>query len=138
MADNRHKLRCAGGKFQKLNNSNGRKRRKCNSNIVIEHNYATCNNSSEESAPKLGKSVSKDGWREGRRIAEFGVLLEQLKYCQYCRLGPVPLTFYNVVGELQKGLGGCAAKTTTVGKSTAYPMARHTGKNLGKGCHALL
>jgi len=78
MADNRHKLRCAGGKFQKLNNSNGRKRRKCNSNIVIEHNYATCNNSSEESAPKLGKSVSKDGWREGRRVWCFAGTVEIL------------------------------------------------------------
>ena len=52
------------------------------------------------------KNVDKSGWRVGRRVVEIGLLLEQLRYCCKCRLGPVPLTCDNVLGELKKGLGG--------------------------------
>ncbi|WAR24663.1 hypothetical protein MAR_038332, partial [Mya arenaria] len=54
----------------------------------------------------LPQNVDRSGWRIGRRIVEVGFLLEQLQYYCECRLGPVPLTFDNVVGELKKGLGG--------------------------------
>ena len=33
-------------------------------------------------------------------------LLGNLTFCSLCKLGPVPLTAYNVVGELQKELCG--------------------------------
>lgn len=46
------------------------------------------------------------GCREGRRVMELSVLLESLRVCQQCKLGPVPLTVYNVLGERKKGLGG--------------------------------
>ena len=42
----------------------------------------------------------------GRRIVDFGVLLSALSSCKFCKLGPIPLTFYSVFGELKKGLGG--------------------------------
>ena len=37
---------------------------------------------------------------------EWDVLLENLRFCKECGLGPVPLTHSSVKGELQKGLGG--------------------------------
>jgi len=33
-------------------------------------------------------------------------LLEGLRFCVQCKLGPIPLTFFNIVGELRKGLSG--------------------------------
>ena len=73
-------------------------------NILIEHNYwnifncdgddcvnTRCNADGHINLPK---HVDKSRWRVGRR------------YCCKCRLGPVPLTFDNVLGELKKGLGG--------------------------------
>ena len=46
--------------------------------------------------------MDKQGWKDGRKIVEFGVL----RHCQKCKLDLVPLTYDNVVGELKKGLGG--------------------------------
>lgn len=83
--------------------------------IIEDHNYANtglCNAESCESVEsqsdfhqkiKLGSNVSREGWRDGRRIVELVLLLENLKYCQSCKLGLVPLAYYNIVGELQKG-----------------------------------
>ena len=45
-----------------------------------------------------------DGWKFGRRAVELDVLLSSLKYCRACWSGPVPLTCYNVVGEMKQGL----------------------------------
>ena len=85
--------------------------------IKLDHNYTNtsvclgneCNSAScfgdIHIKNKLGKGIG-DGWREGRRLIELGVLVKNLQYCQSCKLGPVPLTVYNVVGELQKGLSG--------------------------------
>ena len=42
----------------------------------------------------------------GRRLVEWEVLLENLRHCKNCRLGPVPLTINSIKGELQKGLSG--------------------------------
>ena len=55
---------------------------------------------------KFDKYTTPNGWKEGRRIVEFDVLLSNLKTCQKCRLGHVQLTYYNVIGETQKGLRG--------------------------------
>ena len=49
------------------------------------------------------KNVSADGWRSGRRIIELQVRLSSLKYCQGGRLGPVPLTYYNIIEEMSCG-----------------------------------
>lgn len=54
----------------------------------------------------MGKHVDREGWKEGRRLVEFFVLLSSLKTCTFCRLGPVPLTVYSIIGEMKKGLGG--------------------------------
>ncbi|XP_021370034.1 uncharacterized protein LOC110461074 [Mizuhopecten yessoensis] len=55
---------------------------------------------------KLGKHPELSGWKDGRRIVEFDVLLSNLSSCKSCRLGPIPLTSLNIVGELRKGLSG--------------------------------
>lgn len=47
-----------------------------------------------------------DGWRRGHWIIELGVLLDSLKFCKQCKLGPLPLTSYSLVDELKRGLGG--------------------------------
>lgn len=33
-------------------------------------------------------------------------MLNKLQYGQFCNLCPIPLTIYNIVGELQNGLSG--------------------------------
>lgn len=55
---------------------------------------------------RLGKYAERESLREGRRIVEFGVLLNSLKNCKSCKLGPKPLAYLNIVRELRKGLGG--------------------------------
>ncbi|XP_056009475.1 uncharacterized protein LOC130051527 [Ostrea edulis] len=65
----------------------------------------TLGSSSEEDIP-LGKYATREGWKEGQRIIEFGTLVEALESCRQCRLGPLSLSASNIVGELQKGLGG--------------------------------
>ena len=91
-------------------------------NIEIEHNYVSghiCNSNmcDSNSGPcqhpaypsnyyGLGKSVKREGWKKGRRVIEFGILLRNLLTCKFCMLGPIPLTYHNIVGELQQGLGG--------------------------------
>ena len=103
--------RDACGKFAKSKRGH-RKARK--SRIVIEHNYTTGSDKKDDDAIgintpadlDLPTSVDKNGRKEGRRVVEFGVLLSKLRYCQKCRLGPVPLSYDNVIGELKKGLGG--------------------------------
>ncbi len=72
-------------------------------NIVIDHNYCGfLNNASNEGLP-----IKKyNSWREGRRIMELGVLLDNLRFCSNCDLGPVLLLPDTIVGEKQMGLGG--------------------------------
>jgi len=95
-----------------------RKSGKKSSNIIVEHNYADilsickCRTPKEtctQNCPVFSHRKQTNGFLEswhGRRVIELDVLLKNLQYCQHCRLGPVPLTYDNVVGELQKGLGG--------------------------------
>ena len=76
--------------------------------IEYDHNYS-CDSrvlESETVHPKLHGLSKSDSWKQGRRVIEFDVLLSSLKYCQRCLLGPVPLTFFNGIGEMKKGLGG--------------------------------
>ncbi|WAR11343.1 hypothetical protein MAR_025523, partial [Mya arenaria] len=84
--------------------------------VLFEHNYTNTFNCDAGDCIKslcnadghidLPQNVDRNGWRIGRRLVEDGFLLEQLQCCCECRLGPVPLTFDNVVGELKKKLGG--------------------------------
>lgn len=112
MASHSLQTRDNRGRFVK-NNASRNKRRK--SNIQIEHNYCVgsvcegqgCVDSQCGLHDRLNsKNISAEGWKYGRRVVELDVLLSSLKYCSSCRLGPVPLTFYNIVGEMKKGLGG--------------------------------
>ncbi|XP_053400079.1 uncharacterized protein LOC123542175 isoform X3 [Mercenaria mercenaria] len=107
------KYRDERGRYRKFGEK--KRRNEVSKRIIIEHNYTNtglCNGSDCTATNcsnfhfELGASVSRDGWREGRRLIELDILLNNLKYCRSCKLGPVPLTAYNVVGELQKGLGG--------------------------------
>jgi hypothetical protein len=86
----------------------------------------------------LGKNVDPVGWQEGRRIVEFSVLLSSLKSCKFCRLGPVPLTFDNVVGELKKGLSGflyVKCVNPECGKVNIAPYGKtHRVKKKGMPC----
>jgi hypothetical protein len=84
--------------------------------VNVEHNYVSghqcpgdsCTNKKcplyNNDFPSLGKNVNRD-WR-GRRVMELPVLLEGLKTCTSCRLGPIPLYTENIVGERRRGLGG--------------------------------
>lgn len=85
--------------------------------VFLEHNYEsghTCHSDpcQDPNCPlfnnvRLGKYAERESWREGRRIVEFGVILNNsLKSCLSCKLGPIPLTYLNIVGELRQGLGG--------------------------------
>ena len=66
-------------------------------------------------------------WIIGRRLVEFDVLLTNLNACEQCFLGPIPLTSYNVVGELQKGLADiCMWNVSCMAMSTK----QHTGKRI--------
>lgn len=67
----------------------------------IDHSYVQNVWTEEECCQTVDES-----WMAGRRVVEFAVLVEGLKYCKSCRLGPIPLTSENIVGELKKGLGG--------------------------------
>ena len=81
--------------------------------VLIDHNYVVgkvcdgvdCRNPQCTSYEHRGVG-NREGWKVGRRLIELEVLLSNLKYCQACRLGPVPLTYHNIVGEMQKGLSG--------------------------------
>ena len=116
--------------------------RKNDTCIKIDHNYVgghMCSGISCKSpdclTPVLAKlkGVDFDGWREGRRIVEWLVLLENLKFCHSCKLGPVPLTLYNVVGERQRGLGGylyvvCQNPSCMAVNRVAYGKTHHQKK----------
>ena len=69
--------------------------------VRVDHSYVTTDFVEVESSRTVD-----DSWKEGRRVVEFAVLVEGLKFCKLCRLGPIPLSMENVIGELKKGLGG--------------------------------
>jgi len=70
---------------------------------------------------------------------EFDVLLTGLKTCKFCGLGPVPLTLYSVVGELQRGLGGflyvrCSNIDCEQVNIVPYGKTHRQGKTKGIPC----
>ena len=107
-------LRGAKGRYVKTKPTN--KTSKLLRAIKLDHNYTTKkqvlhagglkDDHRTEEEINLPRKVSRDGWRVGRRIVEFGVLLDNLEFCEECGLGPVSLTKYSIVGELRKGLSG--------------------------------
>ena len=119
--------------------------------LITDHNYtdtSLCDlhacerdNCTANFHLKLPKGVIKDGWREGRRVVELGVLMDNLKVCQSCKLGPVPLTHYNIIGELQKGLSGylyivCQNPDCQFINRVAYGKMHHIKKH-GMPCFAV-
>lgn len=103
------------GRFQGAPRKKRSQGRKVTSTHEVDHDYFTqhackgkCTDRycSKSKSMDFGKNVDRVGWMEGRRIVEFQVLLSSLRTCKFCRLGPVPLTLDNVVGEMKKGLGG--------------------------------
>lgn len=69
-------------------------------NIIIKQNYVgTTREVVEEELPK---SVNRKQWKSVRFVVDFGVLLQRLKIRSECRMGPVPLTYYNVAWTLKK------------------------------------
>lgn len=93
------------GKFAKKHTSKRKERR---SYVITEHNYSTNDVvlPQDHLKSQLPAMVKRNGWKHGRRIVDFDVLLSGLKSCEKCNLGPVPLTYFNILGELKKGLGG--------------------------------
>ena len=73
---------------------------------------------------------------------EFDVLLSALKSCKKCKLGPVPLTYDSVVGELQKGLGGflyVRCQNSECGEVNIVPYGSmyHEQNKRGMGCFSI-
>ena len=65
-----------------------------------------------------------DGWKEGRRVVELGVLAEALDSCGQCSL---PMCLSSCVGETRQGLGGWIHATCT------YPACMYVNRvPLGK------
>lgn len=96
-------FRDSKGRFSSKNKP--RKQRKIAS--LKEHSYSTvANNRSSQTVTSDSLAKNNNLWKEGRKLIELDVLLENLRFCQKCFLGPVPLTIYSIKGELPKGLGG--------------------------------
>lgn len=119
-----------------------------NENVYVEndHNFGTAHMCVGVGCPmasyphyyniRLGKYVLRKDWKEGRRIMELGVLLSDLKVCKKCRLEHVPLTFYNIIGELQKGLN-CWLFIRCVSKSRVWAHKHGTVWTDTYGPHVL-
>ncbi|XP_045176109.2 uncharacterized protein LOC123536767 isoform X2 [Mercenaria mercenaria] len=71
---------------------------------LVNNDHSCCGN--ELATTSIENNGSDESWKVGRRLVEWDVLLDNLKYCKKCKLGPVPLTINTIQGELQKGLGG--------------------------------
>ena len=71
---------------------------------------------------------------------ELGVLLEGLRFCVQCKLGPIPLTLFNIVGESRKWISSYLyvwCKKTSAMLSTEFLMGRTIGW-WELACHVLL
>ena len=105
------KIRDKKGRFAKKTLASVTKTLNRPSSILIDHNYEPghmCSGEGCENCPmfsQLPKGVNID-WKQGRRLLELFVLLDNLQTCGACKLGPVPLTLWNVVGERKNALGG--------------------------------
>ena len=116
--------------------------------VLIDHNYVVgkvcdgvdCRNPQCTSYEHRGVG-NREGWKVGRRLIELEVLLSNLKYCQACRLGPVPLTYHNIVGEMQKGLSGylyVECQILTVDTSIVLHTEKPTINEMRRGCRVLM
>ena len=71
-------------------------------------------------------------------------MLSALKFCKSCKLRPVPLAYYNVVGELKCELGGIylpyvKCLNTDCGVVKLCPIWKNPSyERNGLGCRALL
>lgn len=89
-ASRREKIKSASSRRKKL--------------VYKDHDY--CQNVKDTEIRTSVEDLGNKQWRTGRRLVEFGVLLDNLASCKNCGLGPVPLTHLNIVGELVKGVSG--------------------------------
>lgn len=89
---------------------------------------------------KLPDNAGRNSWKVGRRVIEYDCLFSGLKFGQSCLLGPVPLTYESVVGELKECLVGyryVMCSNTDFGTLTMSPMEKHpTSQNAT--CQAFL
>ena len=138
------------GRFVKTTVYSNKPDEKRESNVEIDHNYcveSVCEGSDCTKAKcdtcfrHLNASVKNDSWKEGRRLVEFNVLLSNLQFCKICRLGPVPLTCFNIVGELKKGLSGylyVQCQNNDCGHINCVPYGTtHHQKTPGMPCFAV-
>lgn len=60
--------------------------------VIIEHNYISGiyfdDESRDGSAKDCTKSINSD-WKSSRRVIEISMLLNSLRACEKCKLGPV-------------------------------------------------
>lgn len=120
------------------------RRKKTDQRVIIDHNYAIghmCSDSNCEEKLKLPDNASRYSWKVGRRVIEFDCLLSGLKFYQGCLLGPVPLTYDSVVGELKRGLGGylyvmCSNTDCRYINKVAYGKTHHIRKR-GMPCFSV-
>lgn len=109
--------------------------------LINDHPY--CVNDVAGSQVENSGSGIDESWKLGRRLVEWEVLLENLKYCKKCKLGPVPLTINTIQGELQKGLGGylyvkCENPDCEFINRAAYGKTYHqTAEHRGMPCFAV-
>ncbi|XP_053392723.1 uncharacterized protein LOC123542269 isoform X2 [Mercenaria mercenaria] len=107
---------------------------------LLNNDHCYCGNN--VTTTRVGLNLD-ESWKVGRRLVEWEVLLGNLKYCQKCKLGPVPLTINTIQGELQKGLGGylyvkCENPDCEYINRAAYGKTYHqTAERRGMPCFAV-
>ena len=87
--------------------------------VIIDHNYvgnAHICTAGATGCPICCPGIEKilhskkinttTSWSFGRRLVEWSVLMDNLKSCQKCLLGPLLLSHQTVKGEMKCGLGG--------------------------------
>jgi hypothetical protein len=89
--------------------------------VQNDHDYCV----KSDSEPEI-RCIEGESWKLGRRLVEWEVLFENLRYCKNCRLRPVTLSVNTIRGELQKGMSGylyvecqncCFVNTAAYGKT---------------------
>ena len=78
--------------------------------VTDEHSYTVVVH--EETVGVQPDDRVADGWKEGRRVVELGVLAEALDSCGQCSL-PMAMRLSSCVGETRQGLGGWIHVTCT-------------------------
>ena len=83
MADH---IRDRRGRFASKSKKTVPKENNLHDSVRIDHNYLVGNHVEVKSSSNLYESL-----KVGSRVVEFSVLVDGLKCCSSCRLGPMPL-----------------------------------------------